>query len=110
MSKQYCRNQKLDHIEKTNCSKFERLNHFFITALLLVVLIEFDMCIAAVCCITAYNHSTDRWHVIVQIGKADGRLVVAGGHDGVEALYSTEVLMVESNGEFASKWCVHPRN
>lgn len=37
-------------------------------------------------------------------------MVVAGGHDGVEALYSTEVLMVESNGEFASKWCAHPRN
>jgi hypothetical protein len=42
--------------------------------------------------------------------QADGRLVVAGGHDGIEALYSTEVLMVESNGEFASEWCAQPRS
>ena len=40
--------------------------------------------------------------------QADGSLVVAGGHDGIEALYSTEVLMVESNGEFANEWYVEP--
>ena len=42
------------------------------------------------------------------LAQADGSLVVAGGHDGIEALYSTEVLMVESNGEFANEWCVEP--
>ena len=40
--------------------------------------------------------------------QADGWLVVAGGHDGIEALYSTEVLMVDSSGEFANEWCVEP--
>mgnify|MGYP003332295375 CR=1 FL=1 len=35
-------------------------------------------------------------------------MVVAGGHDGIEALYSTEVLMVDSSGEFANEWCVEP--
>lgn len=39
-------------------------------------------------------------------GQADGSLIVAGGHDGIEALYSTEVLMVDSNGKFATEWCV----
>lgn len=41
-------------------------------------------------------------------GQADGSLVVAGGHDGIEALYSTEILVVESNGKFANEWCVQP--
>jgi hypothetical protein len=34
----------------------------------------------------------------------DGRLVVGGGHDGVEALYTTEVLMPEPGGGFSAEW------
>ena len=37
-------------------------------------------------------------------------MVVAGGHDGVEALYTTEELQVEGDGSFASEWCVPSRS
>jgi hypothetical protein len=37
-------------------------------------------------------------------------LVVAGGHDGVEALYTTEELQVEGDGSFASEWCAPSRS
>ena len=37
-------------------------------------------------------------------------MVVAGGHDGVEALYTTEELQVEGDGSFASEWCAPSRS